>query len=53
MDAGASIFFTDYLIKRYRDAGAARVPFSLAPAKADEVLPVLDRCARLMRQTQS
>jgi alkanesulfonate monooxygenase SsuD/methylene tetrahydromethanopterin reductase-like flavin-dependent oxidoreductase (luciferase family) len=37
------------LIKRYRDAGAARVVFNLNPAKADEVLPVLDRCAALMR----
>ncbi|MGH8649141.1 MAG: LLM class F420-dependent oxidoreductase [Burkholderiales bacterium] len=38
------------LIQRYRDAGVARVVFSLAPAKADEVLPVLDRCATLMRR---
>ena len=41
------------LIKRYRDAGVARVLFNLAPAKADEVLPVLDRCAQLMRLAQS
>jgi len=41
------------LIKRYRDAGVARLIFSLPPAKADEVLPVLDRCAALMRQAQS
>jgi hypothetical protein len=27
----------------------ARVIFNLTPAKADEVLPVLDRCAGLMR----
>jgi hypothetical protein len=33
------------LIRRYRDAGVARVIFNLKPAKADEVLPVLDRCA--------
>ena len=33
-------------VARYRDAGVARVVFSLAPAGADEVLPVLDRCAR-------
>jgi probable F420-dependent oxidoreductase len=38
------------LIKRYRDAGVARLVFSLAPAKADAVLPVLDRCAALARQ---
>jgi probable F420-dependent oxidoreductase len=41
------------LIKRYRDAGVARVIFSLASAKADEVLPVLDRCAALLRQVRS
>jgi probable F420-dependent oxidoreductase len=40
-DAGA--------IERYRDAGVARIVFNLPPAKADEVLPVLDRCAALMR----
>jgi alkanesulfonate monooxygenase SsuD/methylene tetrahydromethanopterin reductase-like flavin-dependent oxidoreductase (luciferase family) len=38
------------LIARYRDAGVARVVFSLPPAKADEVLPVLDRCAALLRR---
>ncbi len=38
------------LIARYRDAGAARLVFNLAPAKADEVLPALDRCAALMRR---
>ena len=37
------------LIKRYRDAGVARIIFNLPAAKADEVLPVLDRCATLMR----
>ena len=41
------------LIKRYQDAGVARVLFNLTPAKAAEVLPVLDRCARLMRQARS
>jgi probable F420-dependent oxidoreductase len=40
------------LIGRYRDAGAARLIFSLPPAKADEVLPLLDRCAELMRQAR-
>jgi len=40
------------LIKRYRDAGVARLLFNLPPAKADEVLPVLDRCATLMRQAR-
>src|SRR5262249_36832335 len=38
------------LIKRYCDAGVARLVFNLPPAKADEVLPVLDRCAALIRQ---
>src|SRR5262245_9701017 len=41
------------LIKRYRDAGVARLVFNVAPAKADEVLPVLDRCAGLMRQARA
>jgi probable F420-dependent oxidoreductase len=36
------------LIARYRDAGVARVVFNLPSAKADEVLPVLDRCAALI-----
>jgi hypothetical protein len=35
------------LIARYRDAGVARVVFNLPPAGPDEVLPALDRCARL------
>ncbi|PYN87983.1 MAG: LLM class F420-dependent oxidoreductase [Candidatus Rokuibacteriota bacterium] len=37
------------LIERYGDAGVARLVFSLNPAKADEVLPALDRCAALIR----
>ena len=37
------------LLARYRDAGVARLIFNLPPAKADEVLPILDRCATLMR----
>ena len=37
------------LVERYRDAGVARLVFNLPPAKADEVLPVLDRCATLVR----
>jgi probable F420-dependent oxidoreductase len=39
------------VIRRYRDAGVARVLFNLPAAKADEVLSVLDRCAALMRAT--
>jgi probable F420-dependent oxidoreductase len=38
------------LIKRYRDRGVARLVFNLPPSNADEVLPILDRCARLMGQ---
>jgi alkanesulfonate monooxygenase SsuD/methylene tetrahydromethanopterin reductase-like flavin-dependent oxidoreductase (luciferase family) len=38
------------LIKRYGDAGVARLVFNLNPARADEVLPALDRFAGLMRQ---
>ena len=41
------------LIKRYRDAGVARLVFNLPAAKADEVLPVLDRCAALVRQASA
>ncbi|HEX7787808.1 MAG TPA: LLM class F420-dependent oxidoreductase [Methylomirabilota bacterium] len=40
-------------IARYRDAGVARVIFTLPSAKADEVLPVLDRCATLVQKAQS
>jgi alkanesulfonate monooxygenase SsuD/methylene tetrahydromethanopterin reductase-like flavin-dependent oxidoreductase (luciferase family) len=40
------------LIGRYREAGVARVVFSLPPARADAVLPQLDRCAQLMRQAR-
>jgi alkanesulfonate monooxygenase SsuD/methylene tetrahydromethanopterin reductase-like flavin-dependent oxidoreductase (luciferase family) len=38
------------LIKRYRDAGVARLVVNLPAAQADEVLPLLDRCARLMQR---
>jgi alkanesulfonate monooxygenase SsuD/methylene tetrahydromethanopterin reductase-like flavin-dependent oxidoreductase (luciferase family) len=37
------------LIEGYRAAGVARVTFTLPPARADEVLPILDRCAALVR----
>jgi probable F420-dependent oxidoreductase len=37
------------LIERYRDAGVARLVFNLPPSKAEEVLPILDRCASLIR----
>ena len=38
------------LLKRYRDLGVARVVVHLLPEKADAVLPVLDRWARIMRE---
>jgi probable F420-dependent oxidoreductase len=38
------------LLKRYRDLGVTRANFPVPPAKADEVLPLLDRLAGLMRQ---
>jgi probable F420-dependent oxidoreductase len=41
------------LIKRYRDAGVARLVFNLPAAKADEVLPALDGCARLMQAARA
>jgi probable F420-dependent oxidoreductase len=40
------------LIRRYREAEVARIVFNLPAAPADEVLPVLDRCAALMRQAE-
>ena len=33
-----------------RDLGVVRVNFPVPPAKADEILPILDRLANLMRQ---
>jgi probable F420-dependent oxidoreductase len=41
------------LIRRYRDAGVARLVFTLPADKADAVLPVLDRCSELMRQANA
>jgi probable F420-dependent oxidoreductase len=38
------------LLNRYRDLGVVRVNFPVPPAKADEILPILDRLANLMRQ---
>ena len=37
-------------LKRYRDLGITGMNVRLPPAKADEILPVLDRWARLIRQ---
>ena len=38
-------------LKRYRDQGIARVVVSLPSANRDEIMPVLDRWAGLIRQT--
>jgi alkanesulfonate monooxygenase SsuD/methylene tetrahydromethanopterin reductase-like flavin-dependent oxidoreductase (luciferase family) len=37
-------------LKRLRDLGIARANVRLPPAKAEEILPLLDRWAALMRQ---
>jgi probable F420-dependent oxidoreductase len=39
-------------LKRYRDQGIARAVVTLPSAKGDEILPVLDRWAELIRQTR-
>jgi len=38
-------------VKRYHDQGIARVVTMLPSALADEVMPILDRWAVLIRQT--
>src|SRR5438309_7108066 len=38
------------MLKRYRDLGVVRVNFPVPPANADEVLPILDRVAKLKQQ---
>jgi probable F420-dependent oxidoreductase len=38
------------LLKRNRDLGIARMNVRLPPAKADEILPLLDRWAKLIRR---
>src|SRR6266480_3948891 len=38
------------MLKRYRDLGVVRVNFPVPPAKADEVLPILDGVAKLKQQ---
>jgi probable F420-dependent oxidoreductase len=40
------------LLKRYRDLGVTRMNFPVPPAKADEVLPILDRLAKLMARVR-
>ena len=41
------------LLKRYRDLGCQRACVSLPAAKADQVLPILDRWAALIRQVNA
>jgi hypothetical protein len=41
------------LLKRDRDNGVSRAVVSLDSAKADKILPVLDRWANLIRQLGS
>jgi probable F420-dependent oxidoreductase len=41
------------LLKRYRDLGVVRANFPVPPAKADEVLPILDRLGGLIRQVRA
>jgi probable F420-dependent oxidoreductase len=41
------------MLKRYRELGVAGVNFPVPPAKADEVLPILDRLANLKRQLRA
>src|SRR5262249_46609247 len=38
-------------VRRCQDAGVGRPVFNLPAAQADEVLPVLDRCAALIRKS--
>jgi hypothetical protein len=38
------------LLKRNRDLGVARMNVRLPPVKADEILPLLDRWAKLIPQ---
>jgi probable F420-dependent oxidoreductase len=40
-------------LKRWRDAGIARANLRLPPAAAGEILPLLDRWAKLIRQVQA
>jgi hypothetical protein len=40
-------------LKHYRDIGIARMNVRLLSAKADEILPVLDRWAKLIRQVRT
>ncbi|HEX4077742.1 MAG TPA: LLM class F420-dependent oxidoreductase [Rhizomicrobium sp.] len=39
-------------IKRFQDLGVARIVTTLPPAGPEKVMPILDRCAELMRQAR-
>ena len=41
------------LLNRYRDLGVVRVNFPVPPAKAGEVMPILDRLAKLKQQLRA
>ena len=40
-------------LKRYGDLGIVRVNFAVPPAKADQVMPILDRLAKLKQRFQA
>ena len=52
-DTIAPLYEDPDMLKRYRDLGVARVNFPVPLAQADEVLPILDRLAKLKRQLQA
>ena len=41
------------LLKRNRDLGVTRMNVRLPPAKTDEILPILDRWAKLIPQVRN
>jgi hypothetical protein len=41
------------VLRRNRDLGVTRMTVRLPPAKADEILPILDRWAKLIPQMKS
>jgi hypothetical protein len=40
-------------LQRFRELGAVRANVSLPPEKADQILPILDRWATLIRQVNA
>ena len=43
---------TKCVLRRNRDLGVTRMTVRLPPAKEDEILPILDRWAKLIRQVR-